>query len=71
MLSREAADTTEGDPERTGTVVEGSKRTERRDRQCCHSEPALRARAVWNPTRNSEVGLGALPSALCPLGVGM
>ena len=68
MLSREAADTTEGDPERTGTV-EGSKRTERRDRQCCHSEPALRA--VWNPTRNSGVGLGALPSALCPLGVGM
>lgn len=57
MLSREAADTTKGsDPEHPGTVHE-SECTEPKDKQCCYSELILCARAVWNLTHNSDVGL--------------
>ena len=75
MHSGEAVNTTKGsDPEQTGTV-HGSKSTEPRDKQCCHSELVLCARAVWNLTRNSDVGLqeqGCVPPlAPCPLEVAM
>lgn len=68
MLSREAADTTKGsDPEHTGTV-HGSECTEPKDKQFRYSELTLCACAVWNLTRNSDVGLQVHGRACTPSG---